>query len=45
MATGAQVTVFDPDLDPGGRYATMLTGILATGLQHLGRVRARQPEP
>ena len=40
-ATGAQVTVFDPDLDPGGRYATVLTGILAAGLQHLGRDRAR----
>ena len=39
-ATGAQVTVFDPDLDPGGRYATVLTGILAAGLQHLGRDRA-----
>ena len=43
-ATGAQVTVFDPDLDPGGRYATVLTGILATGLPHLGRGRA-QPGP
>ena len=40
-ATGAQVTVFDPDLDPDGRYATELTGILAAGLQHLGRDRAR----
>ena len=40
-ATGAQVTVFDPDLDPDGRYATELTGILAAGLQHLGRDRVR----
>ena len=27
-AVGAQVTVFDPDLDPDGRYAVLLTGIL-----------------
>jgi arginase len=40
-ATGAQVTVFDPDLDTGGRYATVLTGILAAGLEHLGRDRAQ----
>ena len=41
-ATGAQVTVFDPDLDPDGRYATMLTSVLVTGLQHLGREQARR---
>ncbi len=41
-ATGAQVTVFDPDLDPDGRYATLLTGILATGLKHLGHKRRSQ---
>jgi len=35
-AVGAQVTVFDPDLDPDGRYAHMLTDVLATGLSHLG---------
>jgi arginase len=38
-AAGAQVTVFDPDLDPDGRYAALLTGILADGLQHLGAGR------
>ena len=31
-AVGVQVTVFDPDLDPDGRYARLLSGILATGL-------------
>ena len=31
-ALGVQVTVFDPDLDPDGRYARLLSGILATGL-------------
>jgi arginase len=38
-AIGAQVTVFDPDLDPDGRYANMLTDVLATGLGHLGTAR------
>ena len=38
-AVGAQVTVFDPDLDPDGRYAHMLTDVLATGLGHLGTAR------
>lgn len=35
-ALGAQVTVFDPDLDPDGRYAGMLTEVLSTGLRQLG---------
>lgn len=35
-ALGAQVTVFDPDLDPDGRYARLLTEILSTGLRQLG---------
>ena len=35
-AAGAQITVFDPDLDPDGRYAALLTGILADGLSRLG---------
>ena len=35
-AAGAQITVFDPDLDPDGRYAVLLTDILATGLRALG---------
>jgi arginase len=38
-AVGAQVTVFNPDLDPGGRYAHLLTDVLATGLGHLGTAR------
>ena len=38
-AAGAQVTVFDPGLDPDGRYAALLTGILVAGLRHLGRGR------
>lgn len=36
-ALGAQVTVFDPDLDPEGGYALMLTEVLSTGLRQLGR--------
>ena len=36
--------MFDPDLDPGGRYAGLLTSVLTTGLQHLGDSRA-QPRP
>jgi arginase len=39
-AAGAQVTVFDPDLDPDGGYASILTEILATGLASLGRKRS-----
>jgi arginase len=35
-AVGAQVTIFDPDLDPDGRCAYLLTDILTTGLAHLG---------
>ena len=35
-AVGAQVTVFDPDLDPDRKYAELLTGILANGLRNLG---------
>ncbi len=35
-ASGAQVTVFDPDLDPGGQHAALLASILATGLRQLG---------
>lgn len=35
-AIGASVTVFDPDLDPDGRYARLLTDVLAEGLQRLG---------
>jgi arginase len=35
-ATGAHVTVFDPDLDPGGDYARLLADCLAEGLSGLG---------
>lgn len=35
-AVGASVTVFDPDLDPDGRYARLLTDVLANGLSELG---------
>lgn len=35
-AAGASVTVFDPDLDPDGRYARLLAGIIADGLSALG---------
>ena len=39
-AAGAEVTVFDPDLDPDGRYAALLTEVLVTGLADLGRDRS-----
>ena len=35
-AIGAQVTVFDPDLDPSGQHATLLTDIIVAGLADLG---------
>jgi arginase len=38
-AVGAQVTVFDPDLDPDGRYARLLTEVVAAGLGSLGTAR------
>jgi arginase len=38
-AIGAQVTVFDPDLDPDGSRARLLADILVTGLGALGRDR------
>jgi arginase len=38
-ALGAQVTVFDPDLDPDGRYATLLAALVAEGLRDLGAAR------
>lgn len=39
-AVGASITVFDPDLDPDGRYALLLADVLVDGLRDLGsRVR------
>ena len=35
-AIGAQVTVFDPDLDPDGRHARLLADVLVAGLRRLG---------
>lgn len=35
-AVGAQVTVFDPDLDPTGVYAALLTDVFAEGFAGLG---------
>lgn len=35
-AVGASVTVFDPDLDPDGRYARLVTDVLLDGLSELG---------
>lgn len=36
-AVGADVTVFDPDLDPDGRLAKLLVDVLTDGLCDLGR--------
>ncbi len=41
-ATGAQVTVFDPDLDPEGKYAALLTEVIVAGLGDLG---SAAPQP
>jgi arginase len=41
-AVGASITVFDPDLDPDGRYARLLVDILTEGLSGLG---TRVPSP
>lgn len=41
QATGAQITIFDPDLDPDGRYAAELSEILLSGLARLGEARRR----
>lgn len=38
-AAGAQVTVFDPDLDPDGRYARFLADLIDRGLSRLGSGR------
>ena len=35
-AIGASVTVFDPDLDPDGRYARLVTDVVVAGLGELG---------
>ena len=35
-AIGASVTVFDPDLDPDGRYAQLVTDVIVAGLARLG---------
>ena len=39
QAVGASITVFDPDLDPDGRYARLLVDILDEGLRELGTGR------
>jgi arginase len=36
QALGASVTVFDPDLDPDGRYAGLLVDVIVGGLSELG---------
>lgn len=35
-AVGASITVFDPDLDPDGRYARLLVDVLTEGFAELG---------
>lgn len=36
QAIGASITVFDPDLDPDGRFARLLVDVLDDGLSELG---------
>jgi arginase len=38
-AVGAQICVFDPDLDPDGRYARLLCDLIVDGLSQLGPAR------
>jgi arginase len=38
-ATGAHAGIYDPDLDPDGRYAHVVTDVLADGLDRLGAGR------
>ncbi|WP_295010588.1 arginase family protein [uncultured Microbacterium sp.] len=40
-AWGAAITVFDPDLDPGGAYARTVAEIVAEGFGELGSALAR----
>jgi len=40
-AVGASVTVFDPDLDPDGSYARLLSDVLVEGLAGIGGALAR----
>ncbi|MFJ6533957.1 arginase family protein [Microbacterium sp. NPDC091662] len=40
-AIGASITVFDPELDPDGRYARLLVEVLTAGLGELGSRVAR----
>jgi arginase len=35
-ATGAHVTIFDPDLDPDGTYARLVSTLVAGGFERLG---------
>ena len=35
-AIGADITIFDPDLDPDGKYAIYIVKIIAEGLNNLG---------
>ncbi|HWS50972.1 MAG TPA: arginase family protein [Microbacterium sp.] len=44
-AWGASVTVFDPDLDPDGSHAGLLTEILSEGLAQLGEDAATRDQP
>jgi arginase len=44
-AIGASVTVFDPDLDPDGRYSRVVTDVIADGLARLGVAAAQNPGP
>lgn len=38
-AIGASVTVFDPELDPDGRYARLIADVIVVGLSRLGAAR------
>ncbi|WP_019200464.1 arginase family protein [Tsukamurella sp. 1534] len=44
-AVGASVTVFDPDLDPDGRYARTVADVVVRGLGRLGTAAIVPPGP
>ena len=40
-AIGADVTIFNPDLDPDGKYAIHTVKIISEGLRYIGAMHVR----